>query len=197
MVLLDEDIPGSTVPKVFADNVQGGRMATEQLIAAGHTQIAFIGGPEQLMSVRERYQGFCTAMQQAGLAIPPEWVMYGNYAREFGQQALKQLFSCAQRPTAVFAASDYLVLGLLDGLRASGLQAPAALSLVGFDDANYTDLTHPRISTIRQPARELGHTAVSIMLRLLNDETGIPNETRLPVEWIGRDSIGFVNGVPK
>jgi len=197
VVLLDEDIPGSTVPKVFADNVQGGRIATEQLIAAGHTQIAFIGGPEQLMSVRERYQGFCTAMQQAGLAIPPEWVMYGNYAREFGQQALKRLFSCAQRPTAVFAASDYLVLGLLDGLRASGLQAPAALSLVGFDDANYTDLTHPRISTIRQPARELGHTAVSIMLRLLNDETGIPNETRLPVEWIGRDSIGFVNGVPK
>ena len=197
VVLLDEDIPGSTVPKVFADNVQGGRRATEQLIAAGHTRIAFIGGPDQLMSVRERYQGFCTAMQQAGLAIPPEWVMYGNYAREFGQQSLNHLFSCPQRPTAVFAASDYLVLGLLDGLRANGLQAPAALSLVGFDDANYTDLTHPRISTIRQPARELGHTAVSIMLRLLNDDTDIPMETRLPVEWVGRDSIGFVNSVPK
>ena len=97
VVLLDEDIPGSQVPKVFADNVQGGRIATEQLIAAGHTRIAFIGGPEQLMSVRERYLGFCTAMQQAGLAVPPEWVMYGNYAREFGQQALNHLFSCAQR----------------------------------------------------------------------------------------------------
>lgn len=197
VVLLDEDIPGSQVPKVFADNVQGGRIATEQLIAAGHTRIAFIGGPEQLMSVRERYQGFCSAMQQASLPVPPEWVMYGNYAREFGQQALNHLFSCAQRPTAVFAASDYLVLGLLDGLRASGLQAPAALSLVGFDDANYTDLTQPRISTIRQPARQLGHTAVNIMLRLLNNESDIPMETRLPVEWIGRDSIGFVNNVPK
>ncbi|ORM67332.1 LacI family DNA-binding transcriptional regulator [Pantoea rwandensis] len=197
VVLLDEDIPGSQVPKVFADNVQGGRIATEQLIAAGHTRIAFIGGPEQLMSVRERFLGFCTAMQQAGLAVPPEWVMYGNYAREFGQQALNHLFSCDQRPTAVFAASDYLVLGLLDGLRANGLQAPAALSLVGFDDANYTDLTQPRISTIRQPARELGHTAVNIMLRLLNNESDIPMETRLPVEWIGRDSIGFVNSVPK
>ena len=197
VVLLDEDIPGSQVPKVFADNVQGGRTAAEQLIAAGHTRIAFIGGPEQLMSVRERYLGFCTAMQQAGLAVPPEWVMYGNYTREFGQQALNHLFSCHQRPTAVFAASDYLVLGLLDGLRANGLQAPAALSLVGFDDANYTDLTQPRISTIRQPARELGHTAVNIMLRLLNNESDIPMETRLPVEWIGRDSIGFVNSVPK
>ncbi|MEG9497674.1 MAG: substrate-binding domain-containing protein, partial [Pantoea dispersa] len=78
-----------------------------------------------------------------------------------------------------------------------GLQAPAALSLVGFDDANYSDLTQPRISTIRQPARQLGHTAVSIMLRLLNNDSRIPMETRLPVEWIGRDSVGFVSDVPK
>lgn len=197
VVLLDEDISGSNVPKVFADNVQGGRIATEQLIAAGHTRIAFIGGPEKLMSVRERYLGFCTAMKQAGLPVPPERVMYGNYSREFGQQALNHLFHSPQRPTAVFAASDYLVLGLLDGLRASGLQAPAALSLVGFDDANYADFTQPRISTIRQPAREMGHTAVDIMLRLLNNDPDVPMETRLPVEWIGRDSIGFVNNVPK
>ncbi|QKJ85591.1 substrate-binding domain-containing protein [Paramixta manurensis] len=189
IVLLDEDIPGSRVPKVFADNVQGGRIATEKLIAAGHRHIAFIGGPDELMSVRERYQGFCTAMKQAGLSWPPEWVMFGDYQREFGQQALRRLFSGARRPTAVFAASDYLVLGLLDGLRACGLQAPEALSLVGFDDANYADFTQPRISTIRQPARELGRTAVDIMLRLLNGEANIPQETRLPVEWISRDSI--------
>lgn len=189
IVLLDEDIPGSKVPKVFADNVQGGRIATEKLIAAGHRHIAFVGGPDKLMSVRERYQGFCTAMEQAGLSWPPEWVMYGDYQREFGQQALRYLFSQQVRPTAVFAASDYLVLGLLDGLRASGLQAPEALSLVGFDDANYADFTQPRISTIRQPARELGRTAVNIMMRLLNDDPDIPAETRLPVEWIGRDSI--------
>ena len=189
IVLLDEDIPGSKVPKVFADNVQGGRIATEKLIAAGHRHIAFVGGPDKLMSVRERYQGFCTAMEQAGLSWPPEWVMYGDYQREFGQQALRTLFSQPVRPTAVFAASDYLVLGLLDGLRASGLQAPEALSLVGFDDANYADFTQPRISTIRQPARELGRTAVNIMMRLLNDDRDIPAEPRLPVEWIGRDLI--------
>ena len=74
-------------------------------------------------------------------------------------------------------------------LRAGGLQAPEALSLVGFDDASYADFTQPRISTIRQPARELGRTAVNIMMRLLNDDPDIPAETRLPVEWIGRDSI--------
>ncbi|MGX9310329.1 LacI family DNA-binding transcriptional regulator [Pantoea ananatis] len=189
IVLLDEDIPGSKVPKVFADNVQGGRIATEKLIAAGHRHIAFVGGPDELMSVRERYQGFCSAMAQAGLTVPPEWVMYGEYQREFGEQALQHLFSRPHRPTAVFAASDYLVLGLLDGLRARGLQAPEALSLVGFDDATYADFTQPRISTIRQPARELGRTAVHIMLRILNDEPDIPSETRLAVEWVARDSI--------
>lgn len=189
IVLLDEDIPGSKAPKVFADNVQGGMIATQQLIAAGHRQIAFIGGPDELMSVRERYQGFCTALAQAGLHCPPEWVMYGNYQREFGQRALRQLFSRELRPTAVFAASDFLVLGLLDGLREAGLRAPQDLSLVGFDDASYADFTQPRISTIRQPARELGRTAVSLMLRLLNGEENIAAETRLPVTWIGRDSI--------
>lgn len=86
------------------------------------------------MSVRERYRGFCTPWSRPASA-GPEWVMYGDYQREFGQQALKRLFSQPLRPTAVFAASDYLVLGLLDGLRACGLQAPEALSLVGFDDA--------------------------------------------------------------
>ncbi len=189
IVLLDEDIPGSQAPKVFADNVQGGMMATQQLIAAGHRHIAFIGGPDELMSVRERYQGFCTALAQAGLHCPPEWVMYGEYQREFGQQALRQLFSRDRRPTAVFAASDFLVLGLLDGLRELGLHAPQDLSLVGFDDASYANFTQPRISTIRQPARELCRTAVSLMLRLLSGEENVPAETRLPVTWICRDSI--------
>ncbi len=197
IVLLDEDIPGSKVPKVFADNVQGGRIATEKLIAAGHRHIAFVGGPDKLMSVRERYQGFCTAMEQAGLSWPPEWVMYGDYQREFGQQALRYLFSQQVRPTAVFAASDYLVLGLLDGLRASGLQAPEALSLVGFDDANYADFTQPRISTIRQPARELGRTAVNIMMRLLNDDPDIPAETACRLNGLAATRSRFVKPVPK
>ncbi len=72
---------------------------------------------------------------------------------------------------------------------ARGLSAPDALSLVGFDDATYADFTQPRISTIRQPARELGRTAVEIMLRILNDDLPVPAETRLQVEWVARDSI--------
>jgi LacI family transcriptional regulator len=189
IVLIDEDIPGSIVPKVFVDNIQGGRMATQHLIAAGHRRIAFVGGPDALMSVRERHEGFLQAMQFAGLACPPEWVLYGEYSREFGQAALHRLMSLPVAPTAVFAASDFLVLGLLDGLAQRGLMAPAALSLVGFDDASYAELITPRLSTIRQPAKLLGRTAIEILMKLLNGHQDFENETRIPVEWVGRDSV--------
>ncbi len=188
IVLLDEDIPGTTAPKVFTDNRQGGLIATQQLIAAGHRHIAFVGGEHGLMSARERYQGFSEALHQAGLNCPDPWVLFGQYKLEFGTRALEQLFSTPQRPTAIFAASDYLVLGILDGLRNLNLSAPADLSVVGFDDASYTNYTHPRISTIRQPARQMGHTAVRLLLQMLKDQP-VPEITRLPVEWIARDSI--------
>ncbi|WP_413736123.1 LacI family DNA-binding transcriptional regulator [Sodalis sp. RH21] len=189
IVLIDEDIPGSDVPKVFVDNVQGGILATRHLIAAGHRRIAFVGGPDALMSVRERHEGFRLAMAEAGLVCPAQWVLYGDYSREFGQAALHQLLALPDAPTAVFAASDYLVLGLLDGLRQRGQSAPDALSLVGFDDASYADLITPRLSTIRQPARLLGRTAVDIMMKLLNGAQHTQDIPRIPVEWIGRDSI--------
>ncbi|TKI04385.1 LacI family DNA-binding transcriptional regulator [Martelella alba] len=189
VVLIDEDVPGSQVPKVFVDNVQGGMLATRQLIAAGHRRIAFVGGPDALMSVRERYQGFKQAMDAAGLSCSNAWILFGDYSREFGQAALHRLLSLPEAPTAVFAASDYLVLGLLDGLGQRGLSAPESLSLVGFDDASYAELITPRLSTIRQPARLLGRTAVDIMIKLLNGRQDVELETRIPVEWISRDSV--------
>ncbi|HEY0210391.1 LacI family DNA-binding transcriptional regulator [Acerihabitans sp.] len=189
IVLIDEDIPGSAVPKVFVDNVQGGMLATQHLLDAGHRRIAFVGGPDALMSVRERHEGFSLAMARAGVICPPEWVLYGDYSREFGQSALHRLLALPDAPSAVFAASDYLVLGLLDGLRQRGESAPDALSLVGFDDASYADLITPRLSTIRQPARLLGRTAIEIMMKLLNGGQAFEQVTRIPVAWIGRDSV--------
>jgi len=189
VVLLDEDVPGSTVPKVFSDNILGGELAANQLIAAGHQRIAFVGGPNELMSVRERHQGFRQALINAGLRYDAEMVLCGDYSRSFGQSALEKLLALPQPPTAIFAASDYLALGLLDGLRQRGLSSPSALSLVGFDDAIYSDLITPRLSTIRQSARELGRTAVETLIKLFNDELDVNQVTRIPVEWIARDSV--------
>lgn len=189
VVLLDEDVPGSTVPKVFSDNVHGGELAANKLIAAGHQRIAFVGGPDELMSVRERHQGFRQALLNAGLPYSADMVLYGDYSRTFGRAALDQLLALPQPPTAIFAASDYLALGLLDGMRQRGLAVPASLSLVGFDDAIYSDLITPRLSTIRQSARDLGRVAVETLIKLFNDEPDVSQVSRIPVEWISRDSV--------
>lgn len=196
VVLIDEDVPGCDIPRVFSDNVRGGEMATRALIGAGHQRIAFVGGPDQLMSVRERHQGYRQALLQNGLVYDPTLVLYGDYSRQFGRQALEQLLALPAAPSAIFAASDFLALGLLDGLRAKGLSAPESLSLVGFDDAIYSDLITPRLSTIRQSARELGHTAVERLLQLLDHDEEIHAVSRIPVEWVPRDSIALWHGKP-
>ncbi|QCR36080.1 LacI family DNA-binding transcriptional regulator [Nissabacter sp. SGAir0207] len=189
IVLIDEDVPGAEVPKVFADNVAGGQLATRQLIDAGHRRIAYVGGPDALMSVRERREGFRQALEQAGLAYHSELVLCGDYTREFGQTAIDRLLALPEPPTAIFAGSDYLALGLLDGLRAHQLSAPKDMSIVGFDDANYAELITPRLSTIRQDAGQLGRTAVELLIRMLKEETQENCVARIPVQSIKRESI--------
>jgi LacI family transcriptional regulator len=141
------------------------------------------------MSVRERHQGYRQALEKSGIAYDPSLVLYGDYDRVFGRCALDNLLALPMPPSAIFAASDYLALGLLDGLRAKGLRAPESLSLVGFDDAIYADLITPRLSTIRQSARDLGRTAVELLIKLFNEDISVQPVTRIPVEWIPRDSI--------
>ncbi len=190
VVLIDEDVPGCVQPKVFSDNVRGGELATQALIDAGHRQIAFVGGPDELMSVRERHQGYRQALLKSGIKYDPSRVLYGDYDRGFGRQALDHLLALSPSPSAIFAASDYLALGLLDGMRAKGLSVPESLSLVGFDDAIYSDLITPRLSTIRQSARELGRTAVEMLIKLFDEDDNMMQPvTRIPVEWVSRDSV--------
>lgn len=189
VVLIDEDVPGCDGPKVFSDNVRGGELATQALIDAGHRHIAFVGGPEELMSVRERHQGYRQALLKNKITYDPDCVLYGDYDRCFGRRALDLLLALPTPPSAVFTASDYLALGLLDGVRDKGLSVPESLSLVGFDDAIYSDMITPRLSTIRQSARDLGRTAVETLIKLLNEDTSVEPISRIPVEWVPRDSV--------
>ncbi len=116
-------------------------------------------------------------------------MLYGDYDRSIWSPRAGLPARPARPPSAVFTASDYLALGLLDGLRDRGLSVPESLSLVGFDDAIYPDLITPRLSTIRQSARDLGRTAVEILIKLLNEDTIVEPITRIPVEWVPRDSV--------
>lgn len=188
IVLIDEDITGCDAAKVFAENRKGGSLATQKLLDAGHTKIAFIGGNRSLMSVQERYAGFSEAMHRAGLNVRDDWIYFGEYEKSFGSYAMEKLLTSQVPPSAIFAASDYLVLGVFDYLRSVNKKVPEDLSIAGFDDASYSNYTQPRISTIKQPAYEMGKIGVEYVIDILQGKF-IQETKRLPVHWISRDSV--------
>ncbi|HTJ92990.1 MAG TPA: LacI family DNA-binding transcriptional regulator [Pararobbsia sp.] len=188
LVLIDEDIPGTDVPKVFVDNVQGGYLATRHLIQAGHTRIGHVSGPQTLFTVQERFYGYRRALSEAGIAYDPDLIRFGSYDRHFGNAALRELLALRAAPTAIFAASDYLAVGMLDALRDHGIMVPRDMSIVGFDDMEFASLLLPPISTLHQSARDLGRKGVEMLLARLSGEA--PSTVhRLPVRLIERASV--------
>ena len=189
VVLVDEDLPGVEVPRIFVENAEGTYLATSHLIAKGHRAIAMIGGPDGLMSVSERRQGFERAMREHGLAAPPERLLLGSYTREFGRSAAARLLAAAEPPTAIVAASDYIAVGIMQALREAGLRIPDDMSIVGFDDMPFAELMDPALTTIRQPVAAMGRLGFQTLARLMAGERPAATLTRLPVQFIERKSV--------
>ena len=187
VVLVDEDIPGVSVPRVFAENETGGYLATRHLIEHGHRSIAMITGAAGVMSVEERRSGFLRAMNEAGLTVPDRHLLLGSYSREFGRRATRALLQSSP-PTAIVAASDYIAVGVLQALRDAGLSVPGDMSLVGFDDMPFAELIDPALTTIRQPIAAMGRLGFQALLALIDGQS-TPQTTRLPVELIVRRSV--------
>lgn len=185
VVLIDEDVTGTDVPKVFCDNRHGGWLVGRHLLAAGHRRIGFIGGPEGVMSARERLFGLQRAVFEHGPPAAVTAILHGPYSVAHGVAAAERLLAMQPRPTAVFAASDEIVLGLLTVLRQRGLRVPQHLSVVAFDDVSPLDLLDPPLTAVRQPVAALGRRAVEIVTA-----ADFPASVeRLPVDLIVRSSV--------
>lgn len=188
VVLIDEDIPGVKVPRVFVENTKGAHAATRHLIEAGHRRIAYIGGPLGLFSAEERYAGFLKAMAEAGLAVREDHIRRGSFAPDFARAAVLSMIRTRQPPTAIFASSDYIAIGTILGLRQAGIGVPSQMSLVSFDDMPLTELFNPPLTAIRQPIEALGRQGFQALFALLNGDK--PKMlTRLPVTLIERESV--------
>lgn len=188
VVLIDEDIPNASVPRVFVDNEPGAYRATRYLIDAGHKEIAYLSGPERLFSVEERRAGFLRAMKEAGVPVRPELMRGGSFSPDLARAAALTMLDLDRPPTAIFGSSDYLAIGALRAIRQRGLRVPDDISLIGFDDMPLTDLFDPPLTAIRQPVDLLGRTGFQRLYALMNGKRP-PKLTRLPVELIERQSV--------
>jgi LacI family transcriptional regulator, xylobiose transport system transcriptional regulator len=141
-------------------------MATRHLIELGHSKIAVISGPDDMMCSHARIDGFRSAMTSAGLAIRPEWTRFGDFHVSGGRNHGRELLRGDDRPTAIFAGSDLQALGVIESARALGLRVPEDVSIVGYDDIPLARWVSPTLTTIRQPLKRMAEEASRLVIRM-------------------------------
>lgn len=191
-IILDRYAEGIQVPSVVAKNFEGGFLATQHLIALGHTRIGCIAREVELTHSQERVRGYLEAMQQAGLFHDRRWIAPGGHRMENGKNAINYLLGLDTPPTAVFAYNDIMAIGALRALHEHGLQVPLDFSVVGFDDITEASFTCPALTTIRQAKFEMGRHGVELLLHLISGGTAetIDQVPPLEVQLIERESTG-------
>jgi len=190
VVLVDERVPGADLPAVLADGRRGARDVAAHVVALGHERFACLGGPTALWTAEQRLAGYREALALGGLDPDKMEVLVGDYRMDSGFKLAEKALSvpARDRPTALLCANDMMAIGALEYCRASGLNVPGDVSIVGFDDVPMAPLLSPRLTTVRQPAREMGVHAAELLLNLLRGDAKPDLPETFPVEVIVRES---------
>lgn len=154
---------------VSATNWEGGRSAVQHLLDLGHRRIGLLNGPAGSVPGRQRAEGYRSAIAAAGIEVDVQLIHGGDFSAELGEEGAARMLALPDPPTALFAASDNLAHGAMRAARARGLQIPAQLSIIGFDDTMITRWTQPQLTAVSQPLFEMGQVAVERLLALLDD----------------------------
>ncbi|MBZ0229836.1 MAG: LacI family transcriptional regulator [Bauldia sp.] len=190
VVIIDEDVHQTEVPKFFVENELGGYIATRHLIDSGHRRIAHMGGPRGVMSAVERASGWRRALAEIGIAAPAEWQIFSEYEVDPARADAAALFTISPAPTAVFAGSDAIALGIMHQARERGVVIPADLSLVGFDGMPITELLGPPLTSVAQPIDSLGRLGAKRLVAMIDAAAPSAADTvRLPVVLTTRGSV--------
>jgi DNA-binding LacI/PurR family transcriptional regulator len=189
-VILDEEIQG--VPPTFnvlVDDYAGAYQAVTYLCSQGHRDIALLTGPLSLRSSRERERAYRDVLARFGIDPAQQTILQGPFTEEFGAAAFARILSAARQPTAVFAASDVIAVGLVGAAASCGVTIPADISVVGFDDLPESRLLMPPLTTVRTPLSEMANTAVARLFDLLSDRSDPPETILVPVTLEVRGSV--------
>ncbi|GGZ05450.1 LacI family transcriptional regulator [Streptomyces nitrosporeus] len=181
------------LPGVSLDQHLGARMITEHLLAAGHSTVWHVAGPENWLESEARTAGWESALRDAGAEVPPP--LRGDWSPLSGYQAGQQLAgrvmaSSTRRPglTAVFVANDQMALGVLRAFREVGVRTPEDVAVAGFDDIPEAEFFPPPLTTIRQDFASLGQSSIALLLDHIEGREEKPRHVTVAPELIVRAS---------
>ena len=188
IVLLNRSVASRAFSTVSADNEAGGVLAAQHLLKLGHSEIAHITGPRQHGNLSDRTRGFVETLTAGRRPVSPV-VLHGAFNFEGGRDLTAKALEQHPEITAIFAANDVMAFGAVRAILDRGMRIPEDVSLIGFDNIEFSSIIHPPLTTIHQPKYELGQAAVEILLRLARNKTRRTPESRvLGVELIERQS---------
>jgi LacI family transcriptional regulator len=163
-VVIDRQLPFPDLDMVLVNGAAGAEMAMDHLVSLGHRRIGYVGGMKHLSVMHERQQGYLAALQKHKLPFVEEYLRQGNNRQDGGHEAVCELLSLPEPPTAILIANNLMTLGGLQAIHESGLAIPEQVSLVGFDDMDWAASLRPPLTCVAQPAYEMGETAAVILL---------------------------------
>ncbi|MFI1995462.1 LacI family DNA-binding transcriptional regulator [Actinoplanes sp. NPDC020271] len=175
------------VPTVDTTNFAGAYSATRHLMDLGHRRIAMIAGHPEIRGSQARLDGYRAALGGEGV------VEAGNFYFQSGYDAARRLLAGAEPPTAIFAANDYMALGVYEAARRAGVSVPAQLSVVGFDDLPGARWASPPLTTVRQPLRDMGGRAAGTLLALARGDS-VDTHVEMNTNLIVRESTASPQG---
>jgi DNA-binding LacI/PurR family transcriptional regulator len=198
MVLVDSNTSGEAA-SVDVDDEGGARLAARHLLELGHREIGIlaIDGPRSAGQaeggvVARRLRGYRAALADAGIDVPPDEIATGPASIDGGREAFGRLWATGRRPTAILAMSDGMAIGAIQAIHERGRSVPGDVSVVGFDDVDLAASTDPPLTTVHQPVRGKGETAVRLLLSVIEGRNAAPGHQRLETRLVVRSSTGPV-----
>jgi LacI family transcriptional regulator len=183
--------PKNTIySSVVIDNIRGGYLAAKHLIECGYSSIGFIGVEEHEMMDNERLEGYRRAFNRYGRELDSRFIRFGDFRQQTGYALITEMIRSGEYPDAIFAENDILAIGILHGIKDSGLKVPDDIALIGFDDIAFSAYQEIQLSTIHQPKEEMGSTAAEILIEEIEGRPGEtpPRKVILEPELIVRSS---------
>lgn len=177
-----------TLASVNIDYKQAAYEAVNYLIEKGNDKIAFVSGHEDTMIDRLKEEGYRQAMQEANKQVIDDYILHGDYSYHYGLKAADKLLKLENKPSAVFAASDEMALGVVHGIQDKGYKVPEDLDVVGFDNTRLATMVRPTLTTIVQPMYDIGAVAMRLLTKFMNKEEVDEKKVVLPHRLIERDS---------
>lgn len=168
IVVFDRVTPELQAPKVRLDNEEGGLLATQHLIDQGYKRIAILAGPENLDISNRRMDGYLKALKDNKMKIDKDLIIHCDFNQDYAYLATKELLAMKRRPDAIFTISDRMAIGAMLAIKEKRLNMPLDIGLVGFNNEPVTSLVTPMISSVEQPAFEIGKQTAKLFIELMH-----------------------------